>query len=162
MRRYSRASDVWAYGVLVWEVMSRGQHPYSEFGMLTEVSGRVREGYRLQCPAGCDEGVYRMVMMPCWNEDASARPGFSSLLELLEDTFEVVGDSPEVVGDAYDSDDDGSGDTRTMKRRQHSSGPIGPQGSIEPALWASRDEADKWLLRGVSVKHLANVLAPKV
>ena len=155
---------MWAYGVLVWEVMSRGQHPYSEFATLTEVSTHVKEGYRLGCPPGCNESVHTMIMMPCWNADAAARPGFSSLIETLEHHFEVVVETPD-SDDEERSESNGGFNRVPSKRlllpsRIHA---IGAQRAMTTSgLWSSADEANMWLLRGVSVHHLSTVLAPKV
>jgi hypothetical protein len=71
--------------VLVYEVMSRGQQPYSEFNTLTEVAERIKSGYRMQCPIGCPVGVHQRMMLPCWEFNASLRPGFTKLNDVLVD-----------------------------------------------------------------------------
>lgn len=81
--KYSRASDVWAFGILVYEIMSRGKLPYAEFPMLTEATAQIREGAKLPCPEECSVTVYDEIMYPCWNADPSQRPGFRTLKDRL-------------------------------------------------------------------------------
>jgi serine/threonine protein kinase len=81
--KFSRASDVWAFGVLVHEVMSRGRPPYLELANLAEVAEQIKAGKLLQCPRGCRQEIYDGVMLPCWAREASARPGFHELCDVL-------------------------------------------------------------------------------
>ena len=79
--RFSVASDVWAYGVTVWEIFSAGVDPYSECG-LAEVGAFVKSGGRLKLPmTDCPEVVFDALMQPCWATDPSARPGFARLYD---------------------------------------------------------------------------------
>jgi hypothetical protein len=70
-------------GVLVWEVMSRGQQPYGDIASLPELIERVKEGHILQCPAECPKSMYDQLMQPCWAVDPSSRPGFGALQAVL-------------------------------------------------------------------------------
>jgi serine/threonine protein kinase len=81
--KFSRASDVWAFGVLVHEVMSRGRSPYLELANLAEVAEQIKAGKLLQCPRECRQEIYDGVMLPCWAREASARPGFHELCGVL-------------------------------------------------------------------------------
>lgn len=77
--RYSAASDVWSYGVMVWEVMTSARVPYDEIASLMEVIAHVKEGNVLQQPPDCPAEIYTELMLPCWNPVYSDRPSFSAL-----------------------------------------------------------------------------------
>lgn len=76
-RRYSHQSDVWSYGVTVWEMMSYGAEPYASM-QPNEVPGLLEKGERLSQPHICTIDVY-MVMVKCWMIDENVRPTFKEL-----------------------------------------------------------------------------------
>uniref|UniRef100_A0A3Q2P3Q2 Receptor protein-tyrosine kinase n=1 Tax=Fundulus heteroclitus TaxID=8078 RepID=A0A3Q2P3Q2_FUNHE len=76
-RRYSHQSDVWSYGVTVWEMMSHGTEPYSTMRP-QEVPDLLEKGERLSQPQICTIDVY-MVMVKCWMIDENVRPTFKEL-----------------------------------------------------------------------------------
>ncbi|XP_070693587.1 receptor tyrosine-protein kinase erbB-3a [Pempheris klunzingeri] len=76
-RRYTHQSDVWSYGVTVWEMMSYGAEPYSTMRPL-EVPDLLEKGERLSQPQICTIDVY-MVMVKCWMIDENVRPTFKEL-----------------------------------------------------------------------------------
>lgn len=78
-RRYSAASDVWSYGVMVWEVMTSARIPYDEIATLMEVIAHVKGGNVLPQPVNCPSEIYTALMLPCWNPVYSERPCFSAL-----------------------------------------------------------------------------------
>ncbi|XP_057374868.1 fibroblast growth factor receptor-like [Daphnia carinata] len=79
---FSSKTDVWSFGVLLWEIVTLGSTPYP--GMTADaVMRKVREGYRLEKPDHCKREVYN-VMFYCWEKDAAQRPAFNELVELLE------------------------------------------------------------------------------
>jgi hypothetical protein len=82
---FLHSQDVWAFGVLVFEVMGRGAQPYSEFATLTEVAERIKSGYTLGCPDGCRSEIHEQVMLPCWEPVAERRPGYQQLRDVLVD-----------------------------------------------------------------------------
>ncbi|NP_001296646.1 ephrin type-A receptor 8-like precursor [Hydra vulgaris] len=81
-KKFTSASDMWSYGVLLWEIMSYGERPYWEWGNY-EVLERINSGYRLPPPMGCPKVIHNL-MLNCWNKDRSKRPKFSSIVILLE------------------------------------------------------------------------------
>jgi len=79
---YTTKTDVWSYGVLMWEIVTLGSTPYP--GMSgSEVMKKVREGQRLEKPEHCDREIYNM-MFYCWDRDPSERPTFTDLVQNLE------------------------------------------------------------------------------
>ncbi|XP_030624452.1 receptor tyrosine-protein kinase erbB-3b [Chanos chanos] len=76
-RRFSHQSDVWSYGVTVWEMMSYGAEPYAAMHP-QEVPGLLEKGERLSQPPICTIDVY-MVMVKCWMIDENIRPTFKEL-----------------------------------------------------------------------------------
>ncbi|KAM9752979.1 receptor tyrosine-protein kinase erbB-3b [Menidia menidia] len=88
-RRYTHQSDVWSYGVTVWEMMSFGAEPYA-FVQPQEVPGLLEKGERLSQPHICTIDVY-MVMVKCWMIDENIRPTFK---ELASDFTRMARDPP--------------------------------------------------------------------
>ncbi|KAJ8265668.1 hypothetical protein COCON_G00147670 [Conger conger] len=76
-RRYTHQSDVWSYGVTVWEMMSFGEEPYTTTRP-QEVPDLLEKGERLAQPPICTIDVY-MVMVKCWMIDENVRPTFKEL-----------------------------------------------------------------------------------
>ncbi|XP_037627238.1 receptor tyrosine-protein kinase erbB-3a isoform X2 [Sebastes umbrosus] len=76
-RRYTHQSDVWSYGVTVWEMMSNGAEPYTAMRP-QEVPDLLEKGERLSQPQICTIDVY-MVMVKCWMIDENVRPTFKEL-----------------------------------------------------------------------------------
>ncbi|XP_068608743.1 tyrosine-protein kinase Fer [Brachionichthys hirsutus] len=75
--RYSSESDVWSYGILLWETFSLGVCPYP--GMTNQQAReQVEKGYRMACPQRCPDDVYK-VMQRCWQYNPEERPKFSDL-----------------------------------------------------------------------------------
>ncbi|KAG1970986.1 tyrosine-protein kinase SYK isoform X2 [Pimephales promelas] len=73
--RFSSKSDVWSFGVLMWEAYSYGQKPYK--GMKgNEVIQMIENGQRMSAPLDCPEEMYNL-MMKCWTYKSDERPGFS-------------------------------------------------------------------------------------
>ncbi|XP_041954117.1 receptor tyrosine-protein kinase erbB-3b isoform X1 [Alosa sapidissima] len=76
-RQFTHQSDVWSYGVTVWEMMSHGAEPYTAMHP-QEVPGLLEKGERLSQPQICTIDVY-MVMVKCWMVDENIRPTFKEL-----------------------------------------------------------------------------------
>ncbi|XP_062844515.1 angiopoietin-1 receptor [Trichomycterus rosablanca] len=78
---YTTHSDVWSYGVLLWEVVSLGGTPYC--GMTcAELYEKLPQGYHLEKPLNCDDEVYEL-MKQCWREKPYERPSFAQILMSL-------------------------------------------------------------------------------
>uniref|UniRef100_A0A8C9Z3V3 Receptor protein-tyrosine kinase n=1 Tax=Sander lucioperca TaxID=283035 RepID=A0A8C9Z3V3_SANLU len=77
-RTYTHQSDVWSYGVTVWELMTFGTKPYDGIPA-SEIAGVLEKGERLPQPPICTIDVY-MIMVKCWMIDADSRPRFRELI----------------------------------------------------------------------------------
>ncbi|XP_014670840.1 PREDICTED: tyrosine-protein kinase HTK16-like [Priapulus caudatus] len=80
--QFSHASDVWSYGVTLWEMWTFGEQPYGERGGQA-VLKMIDSGERLTAPPGCPRKIYK-VMQRCWQYDPAARPTFADLQQLFE------------------------------------------------------------------------------
>ncbi|XP_040389730.1 ephrin type-A receptor 2 isoform X1 [Cygnus olor] len=81
-RKFTSASDVWSYGIVMWEVMSYGERPYWELSN-HEVMKAINEGFRLPAPLDCPSAVYQL-MMQCWQQERSRRPKFADVVSILD------------------------------------------------------------------------------
>ncbi|XP_067025148.1 angiopoietin-1 receptor-like isoform X4 [Acropora muricata] len=79
---FTLESDVWSYGVLLWEIESGGVKPYPGL-TATELMSELRKGYRLEKPNGCSDAMYQL-MRSCWHPKPKLRPSFDELVERLE------------------------------------------------------------------------------
>ena len=82
-RRYTLQSDVWSFGVVLWEIMSLGANPYSDLHSVELHFAFLRERRRLRRPMNCSQDIY-MIMLKCWNDDPLHRPCFSELVEYFD------------------------------------------------------------------------------
>ncbi|KAL5488767.1 hypothetical protein EMCRGX_G017760 [Ephydatia muelleri] len=80
-RRFSVASDVWSYGIVMWEMFKPTKIPYEEFGPFQIVS-KLKDGYRLPLPRRIPP-VLGDIMKACWKEDPSKRPSFLLICTVL-------------------------------------------------------------------------------
>ncbi|XP_077514213.1 epidermal growth factor receptor isoform X4 [Amblyomma americanum] len=78
-RIFTHKSDVWAFGVTVWELLTYGMRPY-EHVPARDVPDLLEKGERLNQPSICTIDVY-MIMIKCWMLDAGSRPSFKELAE---------------------------------------------------------------------------------
>ncbi|KAJ8408254.1 hypothetical protein AAFF_G00256680 [Aldrovandia affinis] len=81
-QKFSTRSDVWSYGVLLWETFSYGRQPYPKMS-LKEVKEKVEHGYRMEPPENCPPSVYAL-MRTCWEADPGKRPSFRRLRDKLK------------------------------------------------------------------------------
>ncbi|KAM6992626.1 ephrin type-A receptor 7 isoform 3-T3 [Tautogolabrus adspersus] len=81
-RKFTSASDVWSYGIVMWEVMSYGERPYWDMSN-QDVIKAIEEGYRLPAPMDCPPGLHQL-MLDCWQKDRAERPKFDQIVGILD------------------------------------------------------------------------------
>lgn len=81
-RKFTSASDVWSFGIVVWEVMSYGERPYWNWSN-QDVIKSIEKGYRLPAPMDCPETIYQL-MLDCWQKERTHRPVFLSIVKTLD------------------------------------------------------------------------------
>ena len=84
--RFTTKSDVWAFGILLWEIATYGMSPYPGVE-LNEVYQLLESGYRMECPPGCPVRIYDL-MKQCWNWEPNERPSFHDIHFAMEHMFQ--------------------------------------------------------------------------
>uniref|UniRef100_T1JJ62 Protein kinase domain-containing protein n=1 Tax=Strigamia maritima TaxID=126957 RepID=T1JJ62_STRMM len=84
---YTTKSDVWAFGVVLWEICTLGGFPYASVPD-SAFPDYLINGNRLQKPDNCSEEIY-LIMESCWNKAPYLRPDFSDLCESLESMTDI-------------------------------------------------------------------------
>ncbi|XP_046314270.1 tyrosine-protein kinase TXK isoform X3 [Marmota monax] len=85
--KYSSKSDVWSFGVLMWEVFTEGKMPFENKSNLQVVEA-ISNGFRLYRPHLAPMSIYE-VMYSCWHETPKGRPAFTELLQVLTEIAET-------------------------------------------------------------------------
>ncbi|XP_056603248.1 tyrosine-protein kinase ABL1 isoform X1 [Triplophysa dalaica] len=91
---FSIKSDVWAFGVLLWEIATYGMSPYPGID-LSQVYELLQRDYRMDRPEGCPEKVYEL-MRACWRWTPAERPSFAETHQAFETMFQESSISDEV------------------------------------------------------------------
>ncbi|KAG1935246.1 ephrin type-A receptor [Pimephales promelas] len=90
--RYSSASDVWSFGIVMWEVMSFGERPYWDMGN-QDVIKAIEDGFRLPAPVNCPGSLHQL-MLDCWQKERTERPSFTQIHSALSKSIR----SPDSIG----------------------------------------------------------------
>ncbi|XP_016370437.1 ephrin type-B receptor 1-like [Sinocyclocheilus rhinocerous] len=81
-RKFTSASDVWSYGIVMWEVMSFGERPYWDMSN-QDVINAIEQDYRLPSPMDCPTALHQL-MLDCWQKDRNARPRFTDIVSTFD------------------------------------------------------------------------------
>ncbi|KAK2176602.1 hypothetical protein NP493_652g00038 [Ridgeia piscesae] len=98
-RKYNNKTDVWSFGVTLWEIFSKGGAPYPDIRS-RELKKQLANGYRMSRPTHCPDNMFDQVIEPCWRESAPSRPTVAAIVTKIETLF-VSGAS----GDVYYADE---------------------------------------------------------
>ncbi|KAK9719328.1 Protein tyrosine and serine/threonine kinase [Popillia japonica] len=90
--KFSTCSDVWSYGVTLWEMFSYGQEPKLAVSDGKKVEGQeqqallkaLQSGARYPCPSMCKQAIYASIIHPCWEYDPHARPTFTTICDQIQ------------------------------------------------------------------------------
>uniref|UniRef100_H3BZH7 Mast/stem cell growth factor receptor n=1 Tax=Tetraodon nigroviridis TaxID=99883 RepID=H3BZH7_TETNG len=80
---YTFESDVWSYGILLWEIFSLGNSPYPGMPVDAKFYKLIKEGYRMDAPEFAPSEMYQ-IMRSCWDADPLNRPPFRKVVERIE------------------------------------------------------------------------------
>ncbi|XP_075349715.1 hepatocyte growth factor receptor isoform X2 [Mycteria americana] len=84
-QKFTTKSDVWSFGVLLWELMTRGAPPYPDVNSF-DITVYLLQGRRLLQPEYCPDPLYE-VMLKCWHPKPEMRPAFSELVSKISTIF---------------------------------------------------------------------------
>ncbi|XP_032954863.1 hepatocyte growth factor receptor isoform X2 [Rhinolophus ferrumequinum] len=84
-QKFTTKSDVWSFGVLLWELMTRGAPPYPDVNTF-DITVYLLQGRRLLQPEYCPDHLYE-VMLKCWHPKAEQRPSFAELVSRISAIF---------------------------------------------------------------------------
>ncbi|XP_072022565.1 uncharacterized protein [Amphiura filiformis] len=83
---HTTESDVWSFGVLLWEIVTLGSRPYPKLKG-DDIRKLLKNGQRMPRPKHCSEQLYN-IMLACWEKEPSKRPSFEHLMKLLNEVLE--------------------------------------------------------------------------
>lgn len=98
-RIFTHKSDVWAFGVTIWEILSYGARPYENISA-RNVPELIENGLKLPQPAICTLDIY-CIMVSCWMLDADSRPTFKQLADTFADMARDPGRYLVIPGDKH-------------------------------------------------------------
>lgn len=84
-RKFTTESDIWSFGIVLWEIFTFGKQPFYEFSN-HEVIVEIIEGRLLKKPKMCPQPIYE-IMIRCWEKEPSKRISIFKIRELLEENL---------------------------------------------------------------------------
>lgn len=103
---YTSQSDVWSFGVLLWEIFSLGASPYPGLQIDEDFCKRLKDGTRMRAPDNASPEIYG-IMLACWQGEPRERPTFPALVEILGDLLQENSLPEMPLNLSQSSEDDG-------------------------------------------------------
>ncbi|XP_065217066.1 fibroblast growth factor receptor 2-like [Planococcus citri] len=114
--RYTTQSDVWSYGILLWEIVTLGGNPYPSIDDQAGLHHALKQNYRMEKPANASTNVYNL-MMDCWSFEPEDRPNFLSIVERLTELLTYT----QVLDESYHSENPDKSDSKSVTSTTESS-----------------------------------------
>ncbi|XP_048394137.2 tyrosine-protein kinase receptor TYRO3 [Stegostoma tigrinum] len=137
---YTVHSDVWSFGVTMWEIAARGQTPYPGVEN-AEIYEYLIRGHRLKQPPDCTDELYKL-MHKCWHTDPKLRPSFESLRTSLEGLLQGLSTASETEQHLYMNLREGAGATASNQGRSMACWEMDGQGADNLEALAISETAD--------------------
>ncbi|KAM3595482.1 uncharacterized protein V6R79_024163 [Siganus canaliculatus] len=148
---YTTQSDVWAFGVTMWEIMTRGQTPYPGVEN-SEIYEYLIKGERLKKPPDCRDDIYE-IMHSCWSPVPKCRPSFQHLVGQLEALWVSLSPAPNLKEPLHYVNLEGDEGEAMGRVAEWAPGPeeetaAGGSGWSVPWQRRAEDEEKDWLMMG--------------
>uniref|UniRef100_A0A8I3WPC3 Receptor-type tyrosine-protein kinase FLT3 n=1 Tax=Callithrix jacchus TaxID=9483 RepID=A0A8I3WPC3_CALJA len=127
---YTIKSDVWSYGILLWEIFSLGVNPYPGIPVDANFYRLIRNGFKMDQPFYATEEIY-FIMQSCWAFDARKRPSFPNLTSFLGCQLADAEEAMYQNMDGRVSERPHTYQNRRPFSREMNSGPLSPQAQVE-------------------------------
>jgi len=103
--KFTVKSDVWSFGIVLWEILEFGKVPYSDMSN-PETIKNLQLGYRLPQPHNCPSSVYQL-MLKCWDSNPTTRPTFSAIQNIVKKflllNFSPIENNNQISDTSYDN-----------------------------------------------------------
>ncbi|XP_074244009.1 receptor-type tyrosine-protein kinase FLT3 isoform X3 [Saimiri boliviensis] len=127
---YTIKSDVWSYGILLWEIFSLGVNPYPGIPVDANFYRLIRNGFKMDQPFYATEEIY-FIMQSCWAFDSRKRPSFPNLTSFLGCQLADAEEAMYQNMDGCVSERPHTYQNRRPFSREMDSGPLSPQAQVE-------------------------------
>ncbi|XP_065213912.1 integrin alpha-PS2-like [Planococcus citri] len=101
--RYTAQSDVWSYGIVLWEILTLGATPYPSLQNVDKLFFTLRSGYRLEKPPNCSVETYSLIQK-CWSLLPEDRPTFTMIIDDLDNILSDMDDQTPKLSSLYKPD----------------------------------------------------------
>ncbi|XP_072256668.1 macrophage colony-stimulating factor 1 receptor isoform X2 [Pyxicephalus adspersus] len=113
---YTVLSDVWSYGILLWEIFSLGRSPYPGIIVNRKFYKMIKEGYKMDCPEYAPLDIY-CLMKACWDLEPTKRPTFNQITDLINRQMCLIKDQ-EYANVIQGTQDEDCEDAKCMDAQQ--------------------------------------------